>query len=95
MTESDWNKVMNGTSDREVLVNGEYTKVRYIVADAISVQAKAARAAGRMDKAGVLKTIATKIHGGYMPSKSTVTKVAKELAAVKKRIVDGKAFQDA
>jgi hypothetical protein len=58
MTASEWNKVFNGDGDgdRAVIVNGEHTKVRYVVADGINSRARQVHKA-RPDKAGVLYKI--------------------------------------
>ena len=47
MTDSDWNKALTGAGDREVIVNGDHTRVRYLVSDAIRLQATASSVLSR------------------------------------------------
>lgn len=89
MTEGDWNKSLAGDGDREIVVKGEHTKVRYLVADAIRAHAKSL-AKDRPDRAALLRHIAGKISAGYAPTKAPLFKAAKELAVIKKAVVDGK-----
>jgi hypothetical protein len=94
MTKGDWDKVLRGDADREVVVDGEHTMARYLVADAISARAKEVTKE-RPDKAGVLRQVESKVRGGYAPSKELLSKVAKELEIVQKKIVDGTKLVDA
>jgi hypothetical protein len=95
MTDSDWNKALTGAGDREVIVNGDHTRVRYLVSDAIHLQAKAARSAGRPDKAGVLYRIAQTVSDGNVPAKGLMAKARKELETARKKTVDGKSLVSA
>jgi len=90
MTDSDWNKALTGTGDRDVIVNGDHTRVRYLVSDAIRLQAKAARSAGRPDKAGVLYRIAQTVGDGNVPAKGLMAEARKELETARNKTVDGK-----
>ncbi|KKL10995.1 hypothetical protein LCGC14_2550250 [marine sediment metagenome] len=73
---------------------GGSTRVRYLVSDAISEQAKTRQKEGRPDKAGLLRYIASQIRIGRPPSKKSMKKAKKDIEAVREAIVDGVAIGD-
>jgi len=92
MTNNDWACAMCGQGERHVMFNGEVTRVRYIVADAIDRRASVRQKEGRPDKASLLRYVSGQVRHGSHPSKKSVTKAQSDLEAVRKEIVDGVPF---
>lgn len=87
MTENEFAVVMSGDGKR--WTNHGQTRLRYIVADAISKYARELQRNGRPDRAGRLRYIERELRHGYIPSKRSKTKAAKLLREVEWRLVDG------
>ena len=94
MTKRDRDRALRGDPDREVIVGGEHTMARYLVADEISARAKELDKE-RPDKAGVLRQVESTIRAGSAPSKKLLSKAAGELVTVQNRVVDGTQLVDA
>jgi hypothetical protein len=89
MTNNEFGLCLIGQGAAECIVNGEWTRLRYIVADAIDQRASERQRAGRPDKAGVLRYISGEIRHGGVPSKRSLTKAGSDVREVERRVVDG------
>lgn len=70
-------------------VYGGRTRLRYLVCDALDAEAKACHERGRPDRAGGLRYISSCVRIGQAPSKKSMRKFGREIAAAMDRCVDG------
>lgn len=88
MTDNEWGMALFGEGTAEIVVDGRHTRLRYVVADAVSARARERQQEGRPDKAGLLRYIASEIERGGCPSKKSMGKARTDLAIVRERLVD-------
>jgi hypothetical protein len=93
MTDNEFTLCMLGEGEAHVGTGEEQTRLRYIFADAIDQLAKEKQAAGRPDRASLLRYLSGKwrysANGHQLPSKKSIQKAKREIEELRRRLVDG------